>query len=123
MLNSSPLGLKTSIGDFSTGLKSIGCQVQTTDETYSLPHAKVSRVHYLANELTCTYLKNNQDTLQIVFRVSNNDIAQIYRLASAKHGYCTINAETTGFHFPVQTTTFITPQAPAGSGWMGTKTS
>ncbi|MCI1682158.1 MAG: glycoside hydrolase family 97 protein [Bacteroides sp.] len=123
MLNSSPLGLKTSIGDFSTGLKSIGCQVQTTDETYSLPHAKVSRVHYLANELTCTYLKNNQDTLQIVFRVSNNDIAQIYRLASAKHGYCTINAETTGFHFPVQTTTFITPQAPAGSGWMGTKPS
>jgi hypothetical protein len=29
----------------------------------------------------------------------------------------------TGFSFPSNTTTFLTPQAPAGSGWMRTKPS
>lgn len=123
ILKPSPLGLKTSIGDFSTELQSTGYNIRAIDETYSLPHAKVSRVHYRANELICTYLNKNKDTLQIIFRVSNNDIAQAYRVNSAKQNYCTINAETTGFHFPIQTTTFITPQAPAGSGWMESKPS
>lgn len=122
-LEPSPLGLKTSIGDFSTGLKQLGHQVHTIDETYTMPHAKVSRVHYQANELVCNYLNEKGDTLQVIFRVSNNDIAQAYRISSPKHTHCIIEKETTGFDFPSYTTTFITPQAPAGDGWMGTKPS
>ena len=122
-LEPSPLGLKTSIGDFSTGLKQLGHQVRTIDETYTMPHAKVSRVHYQANELVCNYLNEKGDTLQVIFRVSNNDIAQAYRISSPKHTHCIIEKETTGFDFPSYTTTFITPQAPAGDGWMGTKPS
>ena len=122
-LEPSPLGLKTSIGDFSTGLKQLGHQVRTIDETYTMPHAKVSRVHYQANELVCNYLNEKGDTLQVIFRVSNNDIAQAYRIASPKHTHCIIEKEATGFDFPSYTTTFITPQAPAGDGWMGTKPS
>lgn len=122
-LEPSPLGLKTSIGDFSTGLKQLGHQVRTIDETYTMPHAKVSRVHYQANELVCNYLNEKGDTLQVIFRVSNNDIAQAYRVASPKHTHCIIEKEATGFDFPSYTTTFITPQAPAGDGWMGTKPS
>ena len=122
-LEPSPRGLKTSIGDFSTGLKQLGHQVRTIDETYTMPHAKVSRVHYQANELVCNYLNEKGDTLQVIFRVSNNDIAQAYRIASPKHTHCIIEKEATGFDFPSYTTTFITPQAPAGDGWMGTKPS
>ena len=122
-LEPSPLGLKTSIGDFSTGLKQLGHQVRTIDETYTMPHAKVSRVHYQANELVCNYLNEKGDTLQVIFRVSNNDISQAYRIASPKHTHCIIEKEATGFDFPSYTTTFITPQAPAGDGWMGTKPS
>ena len=122
-LEPSPLGLKTSIGDFSTGLKQLGHQVRTIDETYTMPHAKVSRVHYQANELVCNYLNEKGDTLQVIFRVSNNDIAQAYQISSPKHTHCIIEKETTGFDFPSYTTTFITPQAPAGDGWMGTKPS
>ena len=69
-LEPSPLGLKTSIGDFSTGLKQLGHQVRTIDETYTMPHAKVSRVHYQANELVCNYLNEKGDTLQVIFRVA-----------------------------------------------------
>lgn len=123
MLEPSPLGLKSNIGDFSTGLKVSGHQVQPIDETYTMPHAKVSRVHYQANELACNYLNGNGDTLQIIFRVSNNDVALAYRISSPKQTHCIIENEVTGFDFPLQTTAFITPQAPAGDGWKKTKPS
>ena len=51
-LEPSPLGLKTSIGDFSAGLKQLGHQVRTIDETYTMPHAKVSRVPVSYTHLT-----------------------------------------------------------------------
>lgn len=123
MLESSPLGLVTSIGDFSKGLTAVSHRVQPISDTYTMPHAKVSRIHYQANELVCKYLNTQGDTLQIIFRVSNNDVAQAYRITSAKRTHCTIEKELTGFDFPAHTTTFITPQAPAGDGWMGTKPS
>lgn len=123
MLESSPLGLKTSIGDFTKGLKAIGNKTSSIDETYTMPHAKASRIHYKANELNCNYLNEQGDTLQIIFRVSNNDIAQAYRISSPKDVHCIIESEATGFKFPAVTTTFITHQAHAGEGWMGTKPS
>ena len=73
--------------------------------------------------MTVSYLNKNKDTLQVLFRVSNNDIALAYRLASPKQTHCTIKRELTGFNFPAHTTTFITPQAPSGEGWMKTKPS
>ncbi len=123
ILEPSPLGVATTIGDFTTALKSAGTSIRLIDEHYTMPHAKVSRVHYVANELKASYLNTEGDTLQIIFRVSNNDIAQAYRIASPKKTHCTVQRELTGFDFPSHTTTFITPQAPYGEGWMRTKPS
>uniref|UniRef100_S0DDH3 Glycoside hydrolase family 97 protein n=2 Tax=termite gut metagenome TaxID=433724 RepID=S0DDH3_9ZZZZ len=123
MLESSPLGLDTSIGSFAEGLVPVKNELNPIDETYTLPHAKASRIRYVANELTATYTNRGGDTLQIVFRVSNNDISQTYRINSARHTHCTILKESTGFDFPSHTTTFITPQNRWGEGWMLTKPS
>ena len=123
ILEPSPLGLHTNIGNFGSGLKQLGTTRRVIDEHYTLPHAKASRIHYVANEMVNSYLNADGDTLQIIFRVSNNDVAQAYRIASSKRTQCTILSEQTGFDFPAQTTTFITPQAPAGDGWMRTKPS
>ena len=123
MLEESPLGLESTIGDFSTGLTFLSESKKQVEENYYLPNGKTSRIHYLANELTVSYLNKNKDTLQVLFRVSNNDIALAYRLASPKQTHCTIKRELTGFNFPAHTTTFITPQAPSGEGWMKTKPS
>jgi len=123
MLEESPLGLESTIGDFSTGLTFLSESKKQIEEKYYLPNGKTSRIHYLANELTVSYLNKNKDTLQVLFRVSNNDIALAYRLASPKQTHCTIKRELTGFNFPAHTTTFITPQAPSGEGWMKTKPS
>ena len=123
ILEESPLGLESTIGDFSTGLTFLSESKKQIEENYYLPNGKTSRIHYLANELTVSYLNKNKDTLQVLFRVSNNDIALAYRLASPKQTHCTIKRELTGFNFPAHTTTFITPQAPSGEGWMKTKPS
>ena len=55
MLDSSPLGLETSIGSFTHGLSKTGEEVHPIAETYMLPHAKASRIHYVANELRSSY--------------------------------------------------------------------
>lgn len=123
MLEESPLGVETSIGSFSSQLIPQGTSTQLIEETYFLPHAKASRVHYVANELVSTYTNSTHDTLQIIFRVANNDISLAYRLNSPKSTHCTIQRELTGFDFPAYTTTFITPQTPWGEGWMKTKPS
>lgn len=123
MLEPSPLGLETTIGSFANRLTYIGDSQRIIKETYSLPTAKVSRVHYHANELTATYTNTQNDTLQVIFRVSNNDIALAYRISSPQSTHCTVLHEDTGFDFPAHTTTFITPQAPWGEGWMKTKPS
>ena len=123
MLEPSPLGVETSIGSFSSGLTLQESTTKAIDETYTMSHAKASRIRYTANELVNSYTNAVGDTLAIIFRVANNDISLAYRIASPKATHCTVLKELTGFDFPGHTTTFITPQAPWGEGWMRTKPS
>lgn len=123
MLETSPLGLETSIGSFGENLTPVNEIRNSINETYTMPHAKASRIHYRANELICVYTNNQKDTLNVIFRVADNDISLAYRINSPKSTHCTIIRELTGFDFPQHTTTFITPQAPWGEGWMLTKPS
>lgn len=124
-LESSPLGLIGTVGDFSKGLKAAGHVLRPLKETYTLNRSKTSRVNYQASELTCSFINGQKDSLQIIFRVSNQDIAFAYRLPKSGSGNAlvTIEREFTGFDLPSGTTTFITPQAPAHSGWEKTKPS
>lgn len=123
-LEPSPLGLKTSIGDFSTSMTYVSHKIRTIKETYELKKNKVSQVNYEANELIARYLNANADTLHIIFRVSNYDVAFSYRVAVASDKTnLLIHGEATGFDFPDYATTFITPQALPMSGWKKTKPS
>src|SRR5690606_34876249 len=72
-LEKSPLGLKTSIGDFAAQLSIKGHKVKALSEDYTLNRSKQSQVHYEANELTATMVNKQQQNLDIIFRVSNND--------------------------------------------------
>lgn len=101
LLEPSPLGLETSIGDFASGLRYVGSVTRRVDETYALPHGKVSRVHYVANELTATYINAGNDSLDVIFRVADNEIALAYRIRSKDKCRCTIYRERTGFDFVI----------------------
>lgn len=121
-IESSPLGVETSIGSFSRDLRAAGESTAVLDENYTLPHGKTRDVHYRANELTARYLNAQGDALDVIFRVSDRDVAFAYRLSSPKKTRAIIQRETTGFRFPRNTTAFVTPQV-GGGGWMATKPS
>ncbi|WP_281233074.1 glycoside hydrolase family 97 protein [Flavobacterium gelatinilyticum] len=124
-LNQSPLGLLSTAGDFTKDLKLIGSKTTKIQESYTLNRSKVSQVNYKANELTCHFTNASNDTLQVIFRISNTDATFSYLLPKTKkhNGAGTIEKEITGFKLPAGTTTFITPQAPPLSGWEKTKPS
>lgn len=123
ILETSPLGLETSIGSFAEGLQASAPQTRRIDERYTLPHGKVKDVHYTANELICRYENVGRDAMEVIFRVSNNDVAVRYRLSSKDKRRATILAEKTGFKFPASATAFVSQQVPWGEGYMKTKPS
>lgn len=123
-MEDSPLGLKTSIGDFSEGLSYAAQRTSAIKETYDLKKAKVSHVEYQANELIVKFVNVNQDTLAVQFRVSNSDVAFAYKLtAKERNTKVKILEEATGFNLPDDATSFITPQALPMTGWEQTKPS
>lgn len=124
MLEKSPLGMNTNIGDFTKNLKLTGHSVDKIDTVYQQTRIKVSNVHYRANELTCHFENEHGQKLGVVFRVSDNDVAFRYTLPhQGGKASVTVKEEKTGFRFPEQTTTFLCPQSDAMIGWKRTKPS
>ena len=124
MLEKSPLGMDTNIGDFTKNLKLAGHSVDKIDTVYRQTRIKVSEVHYRANELTCHFENEKGQKLGVVFRVSDHDVAFRYTLPhQGGRASVTVNEEKTGFRFPEQTTTFLCPQSDAMIGWKRTKPS
>lgn len=124
MLESSPLGMETNVGDFYRGLQLKEHKVTALDTVYEQSRIKASHIHYRANELLCSFVNGEGKNVQITFRVSNNDVAFRYTLPREQgKGSVTMNSERTGFRFPSQTTTFLCPQSDAMIGWKRTKPS
>ena len=121
-LDKSPLGLDTNIGDFTRGLTLTGVSEPTTlDETYELKTIKNSRPHYVANVQTYTFSKEGTPVCDVVFQVSNHDVAFKYRvLRRGETLSCVVNREATGFAFPAGTTTFLCPEMGPMTGFART---
>ena len=109
----SPLGLKTDIGDFTLDLTmNEKVNQRKIDINYELPNIKKSNVHYEAQEGVFTFLKEGKAVFDVVFRVSNNDVAFQYKVyAQGERMVCVIRQEASGFIFPDSTTTFLCPQS------------
>lgn len=124
ILEKSPLGLVTNIGDFSRDMRFVSSKKAQIDESYTLDRAKVSNVHYQANQLIYSLASKKGESIDIIFNVSNNNIAFQYSLTQqGEAGCCVVESEATGFNFPIKTTTFLTPQAIPMTFWKRTKPS
>lgn len=124
MLESSPLGLETNVGDFAKAMKLTGYKERKIDTVYTQSRIKASKIHYQANELVCALANAKGQKIDVIFRVSNNDVAFRYTLPrQGERGSLVVNSEATGFRFPEQTTTFMCPQSDAMIGWKRTKPS
>ena len=123
-LEPSPLGFVADVGDFSRDMTLSGSKTRSINKSYTLDRIKKSAVTYMANELKVSLANKENKTVDVTFRVSNNDIAFRYEMPRyGETGSIVINNETTGFNLPVQTTTFLTPQSDAMIGWKRTKPS
>ena len=124
ILENSPLGFIANTGDFSKEMSLVGQKADKISKTYAQDRIKRSVVNYAANELTVTLQNADKKPVDIVFRVSNNDVAFRYEIPkSGETGSMVIQEEKTGFDFPSYTTTFLTPQSDAMIGWKRTKPS
>ena len=124
-LKPSPLGIIANIGDFSSGM-SLEKNVSTNkiDETYELASIKQSKVRYVANEAVFSFTQQGKTIYDVIFRISNNDVAFKYKMyPQGETLSCVVKQEATGFVFPDGTTTFLCPQSKPMGGFARTSPS
>lgn len=124
-LESSPLGLVTNIGDFSREMSlDKDIRIKEIDERYELSNIKQKNVHFVATEAVVPFMQEGKKVYEIIFRISNRDVAFKYRML--QHGTnlcCVVQKEATGFVFPEGTTTFLCPQSKPMEGFAQTSPS
>ena len=112
-LENSPLGLKMDFEDLTQGLTLKESNIQPVKDEYSLKTIKQSRVTYEATEGVFQFEKDGRHALDIIFRVSNRDVAFRYVVYPKKGRLVgVVQSEASGFNLPDGTTTFLCPQSP-----------
>ena len=119
LLESSPLGLECSDGNFVHYLKISGISaIQPVQDRYTLVHGKQRACEYHANQAIMTLENAEKQQCQVVFRVSDNGVAFCYRLNKLGDiSSVSINREASGFAFPPATTCWLHPLHDAKTGW------
>ncbi|MDE6496858.1 MAG: glycoside hydrolase family 97 N-terminal domain-containing protein [Duncaniella sp.] len=75
----SPLGLVTNIGDFSRNMKLTSAKpVERVRDSYSLRNIKKNHVDYEANRGVFTFACDGRDAVDVIFEVSDNNVAFRY---------------------------------------------
>lgn len=121
MLDKSPLGLITNESDFSKNLKFIDSKKDQVSKKYFNEKIKKSEVDYKANSLMVNFTNSDQFNIGIEFQVSNNNIAFRYDIAPMKERLsAVVQSEITGYRFPSQTTTFLSPMMKPMTGFART---
>lgn len=118
VIESSPLGLVLDSGDFKSDMAIKSSEVSDIRETYSQTKIKKSKVNYAAKEMRVSFSAGKKGNFDVIFRVSNNNIAFRYFIPKQGETACArVMSENTGFKFPQGTKTFMSPQMPPMTGW------
>ncbi|WP_312900855.1 glycoside hydrolase family 97 protein [Chryseobacterium taichungense] len=121
MLDKSPLGLVTNESDFSKNLKFIDSKKDKVSKNYTNEKIKKSQVSYTANTLTVNFTNADNFNIGIEFQVSNNNVAFRYEIQPMKDRLsAVVQSEITGYRFPSQTTTFLSPMMKPMTGFART---
>lgn len=126
VLEASPLGLIANYADLATDLQLVKTQVDTVRNSYDMTRTKSAHSDYRATRLRCQMQNPKGWPIDIVFQLSNNDVALRYEIDKRKDretGSIRVMEEKTGFHFVDGTTAFVCPQSASMIGWKRTKPS
>lgn len=118
----SPLGLTTNIGNFTSGMQLVEISdVEPVKDSYTLGKIKKSKVDYNANRKVFKFSKDGKAVYDVIFQVSDNDVAFRYKMYPQGETLCCIvESENTGFKFPDGATTFLCPQMQPMTGFART---
>lgn len=121
-LENSALGLNTNIGDFTQGMTmSEASVVKAISDSYQLDRIKKSQVDYHANQQVMTFTKGGKKVYDIIFQVSDNDIAFRYKLYPQDNTRClVVKQEATSYQMPKKATSFLCPQMNPMTGFART---
>ncbi|SDH80759.1 Glycosyl-hydrolase 97 C-terminal, oligomerisation [Chryseobacterium taeanense] len=121
MLEKSPLGLITNESDFSKNLKFINSKKDQISKNYTNEKIKKSQVNYAANTLIVNFTNADNFNIGIEFQVSDNNLALRYEIQPMKDRLsAVVQSEITGYRFPSQTTTFLSPMMKPMTGFART---
>ena len=136
IVKSSALGLHTNLTDFTRLLEVVDVKMATVEKKGKMLRTKQSAIDYHANSMTLTCQNADSMRMQVVFQVSDNDVAYRYLIPKQKvskwreafSGTGTfkrmmITGEVSAFRFPDNTTTFLCPQIGPDTGWENSKPS
>lgn len=124
ILEKSPLGLTSTLGEFDSGMTYDSHSAEPVSRMYAQDRIKKSFVKYKANKLTYTMKNAKGNTLSVIFQVSDNNVAFRYELMPTRQTLsAVVLGEATGFDLPHNTTTFLTPQSTPMIGFAQTKPS
>ena len=119
----SPLGLNTSMGEYVSGMTLLPEKEapKLIEEQYSVKTIKQSQVDYKATEAVFTFAKEDRPVFDVIFRVSDRDVAFRYMMYPHRDTRsAVIFSEATGFQLSSSATSFLCPQVKPGGGFAGT---
>lgn len=120
----SPLGFIANCGDFSTVTSMEVKGSRTFTAEYSLPTIKKRDVSVKYNEITLTFTTRRGRHFDVVFRISDTDVAFRYEIPrEGDRAGIYIMEEKTGFAMNGDNLSFVNPQSDAMVGWKRTKPS
>ena len=125
VLNNSALGVVTNIGDFTQGLEVKEVVQNKVNRTYDLRNIKQSHIDYEANEAVATYTRQGNPVMDVIFRVSNRDVAFRYKIYPGRRDtrVCVVDNEASSFVLPDGSTSFLCPQSRPMGGFARTSPS
>ena len=126
ILENSPLGLLTDVGDLSKGMSLVGSETSKVSKSYDQDKIKKSHIDYEANRLVTTLRNDKGHEVSVEWLVSDNDVAFRYvipRQNNGETGAMVVRSEATGYRFPVETKVFLTSHSEPMIGWKRTKPS
>lgn len=117
----SALGLQLEGADLAHGLRIASASpARPVHEHYTMAVGKKRDISYAANEQVFTVQNAARQTMDVVFRVSNDGFAFRYVVAEPSLPMKRFVAESTSFALPADAKAWLQPMQVAQTGWMNT---
>ena len=124
IIEPSPLGFDSNLGDFSKGFNLVSSKVDTVHRVFSQDKLKKKNIDYKATRLRADFTGPDKHKFSMEWEVADNDVAFRYLIPhQGDTGAMIIESEATGYRFPTASTAFVTPQSDPMIGWKRTKPS